>query len=232
MGIKWHDPYAELGGLGASSAQFISVYRALHDIYSKSYSIQKIFRDYLDVAWSGQGLKPSGYDVLAQSMYGCVYLEKHQISTSPYSWCFSELAFIIFHTGQKLATHKHLASITLPKSMSSLTRSVELAHMAFQTANSEQLIRSITTYHHNLLDLNLVAPHTQQILQALQTNPQILAMKGCGAMGADLICILMEKQHFSDLYHEIPQRYGKIMATHLDLTENATTHALQEKCLT
>jgi hypothetical protein len=57
------------------------------------------------------------------------------------------------------------------------------ANEAFELVDSDQLIHSINAYHQKLFTLNLVAAHSLTLIQDLKTNPEILAIKGCGAFG-------------------------------------------------
>ncbi len=221
IGLQWHDPYAGRGGLGASSAQFLSVYHAVHEGYEKPYTMTDLIQDYQAVSWRGHGLKPSGYDVLAQSAYGCVYLNQRAIRARPFTWCFSDLAFILVHTQQKLATHHHLESIALPDQLHTLENLVSDAHHAFQTQNSAQLVDAVNAYHQNLLGMRLVAKHTQHMMEQLQGHSSILAMKGCGAMGSDLLCVLVASNDLSLVCHHIEQTFGMIIATSTDLATQA-----------
>lgn len=104
--LSWRDPYAGLGGLGASSAQFVGAYRAYCSQQNILFSADKMLETYFQFAWSGKGECPSGYDVLAQIEEQCVLIQQH--CAISYAWPFSDLGFILLHTNQKLATHEHL----------------------------------------------------------------------------------------------------------------------------
>ncbi|WP_229776915.1 hypothetical protein, partial [Alicyclobacillus cellulosilyticus] len=60
-GLSFYDPYHGLGGMGASSAQFIGAYLAsLTD--SEPVHVSSLLETYFNYAWNGKGLCPSGYD--------------------------------------------------------------------------------------------------------------------------------------------------------------------------
>lgn len=215
--LKWEDPYGGLGGMGASSAQFVGTYLADTFLNQVSPTQEAMLQAYHRVAWRGQGLKPSGYDVLAQSLSGCVYLSPENNDYETYDWRFDDLAFILVHTGQKLATHRHLQTIVLPHNTTPLTETIQLAKQAFDESNSTYLIQSVNKYYQHLLSMNLVSEHSKQLVQTLGQNPEILAIKGCGAMGADVVLILTPKEKYTQLQKKLSDQGLKILATHENL---------------
>ena len=186
--LTWHDPYHGIGGLGASSAQFLGAYWASHSPWDQN----ALLKAYWDCSWQkGCGVRPSGYDVLAQASSGCVYLHGHTQKPVSYNWPFKDIAFILLHTGDKLPTHEHLQTIRLAKVMNALSSIVLSGKEAFEGANSEQLIDAVKRYHLALTALNLVANRTQEQLMQLMSDQDVLACKGCGAMGADVLLVLV-----------------------------------------
>ena len=189
--LSWHDPYHGLGGFGASSAQFLGAYYAQAFLKDKSVDRDALLNAYFDCSWSGEGLRPSGYDVLAQHMQGCVYLHREQNEYVSFAWPFLDVSFILIHTGHKLQTHQHLKQLILPDTMERLTSLVGMAKEAFITADAEQLIDAVNGYHTHLHQLQWVAPHTVSRIEQLRQDPDVLAVKGCGAMGADVLLVLV-----------------------------------------
>ena len=193
-GLLWSDPYQGRGGMGASSAQFLGAYLADAYRQKKTLNSTTMLAEYMRVAWSGAGLRPSGYDVLAQASEGCVFIHQEQACYTSHAWDFHDLAFILVHTGQKLATHDHLKHVQLPESMVSLASLVLFAREAFQRSDGGQLIDAVNAYQAELSRMRLVAPHTQDQLDRLSQEPHLLAMKGCGAMGADVLLLLVPSE--------------------------------------
>ncbi len=204
LGLTWHDPYHGIGGMGASSAEFLGVYQAInstHQVQTKA-----LLETYLRIAYSGKGTAPSGYDVLAQNSNGCVFIDNQQ-KTSSYAWPFADLAFILVHTEKKIATHQHLERFTEIKQAEKLNELVLGAQQAFVSKNSQQLINSINSYYKILLDLDLVAPHTQNIIKQLLSESDLLAAKGCGALGADIILLIVPFSQQEKWQKEILPKY-------------------------
>lgn len=99
-GLSWFDPYQGRGGLGASSAQFIGAYLACSNSLHASPSADDLLNAYFEYAWNGEGLRPSGYDVLAQAKHGCVYINRRKHIIECYQWAFADIGFILLHSGK------------------------------------------------------------------------------------------------------------------------------------
>lgn len=166
QGLLWHDPYAGRGGLGASSAQFLASYLAGCFINDTAPDLNKMLGAYYESSWYGKGLRPSGYDVIAQSQQGCVYINKQQKKIKSYDWPFQDLSFFLIHTGVKLATHHHLqdSTLPLPDQIDYLSFLVDEAKQAFEQNDSTKLITVINSYHQKLTELNLVAEHSLKFI--------------------------------------------------------------------
>ena len=191
--LIWRDPYEGKGGLGASSAQFLGVYLASCDLLHLKPSHKVLLDAYYQSSWRGEGLRPSAYDLLAQSQHRCVYINRQQGIMHSYDWVFEDIAFLLVHSGQKLMTHDHLKQIGLPDSMHDLFVVAESAKMAFEQRCSQQLIAAVDAYQQLLTVKGLMAQSSLEYLDALKSNKNILTAKGCGAMGADVLLLIIEK---------------------------------------
>lgn len=217
--IEWSDPYQGCGGLGASSAQFIGSYLASCLLKNTTTSLKEMLEAYYQCAWNGLGLRPSGYDVIAQTLHGCVYINKqnHQIKT--YAWPFSDLSFFLVHTGVKLATHHHLQKATLPENVEHLSKLVDKAKEAMERKNSSVFIACINDYHHELVQLNLVAEHSLELIHKFKQYPEVLAIKGCGALGSDMLLIITSPNQRASLRTRLEGNNKKILATEMELVQ-------------
>lgn len=217
QGLLWHDPYQGRGGLGASSAQFLAVYLACSYLLHVTPNRKAMLDAYYQSAWRGDGLKPSGYDVLAQSQHRCVSINRQRNVIKTYDWVFKDISFLLLHSGQKLATHYHLQRATLPSSINQLAVTVDLAEAAFEQRNSEWLIQAVNTYQQQLADLHLVAPHSLHHLNAFRAQPDVLAAKGCGALGADVLLLVVPSNCLKTKVKELRLEGWTILATSDDL---------------
>ena len=159
---------------------------------------------------------------MAQSRHGCVYIHRERDQCQTYVWPFHDLAFILLHTGQKLATHQHLESLTLTDEIEQLAAIVLSAKLAFESAESTRLIEAVNAYHQRLLQLGLVASHSLALIELLQKNTDILAIKGCGAMGADVLLLLVPANRLTYCCNNLSAMGLKMLATseHLHLLDS------------
>lgn len=215
-GLSWSDPYDECGGLGASSAQFVAAWYAASSLHNKQGTLLDAYYDY---CWSGQGLRPSGYDVIAQSQHQCVYINQQQQHHETFAWPFTELGFLLVHSGKKMATHHHLQAAQLPVSMNHLSLIVEKTKQAFRSQSSQGVINGINDYHKALSELGLVAEHTQQQIAAFKNRFPLSAIKGCGAMGADVLLLAGSPTLLRQVQQTLSEEGWRILATQQDIFE-------------
>ncbi len=217
QGLVWKDPFEGRGGLGASSAQFLSVYLAACALNQKSPSLNNMLEIFYKVAWTGIGLRPSAYDVIAQSQQGCVFINKQKNIIQTYLWPFNNLSFFLIHTGLKLATHHHLQEITLPQDIHLLSNIVDKGHEAFKQNDDILLLDCINLYHRKLDELQLVARHSLDLIHALQNHSEVLAIKGCGALGADVLLLVCARANKNTLKNKLLSQNLEVLATESEL---------------
>lgn len=217
IGFKWQDPYLGLGGLGASSAQFLGIYLAYCYFSKVQFDENELLTNYFHCAYLGEGSKPSGYDVLAQTMDKCVYINRNKNLLQSYTWPFTNLGFLLIHTNKKLATHEHLKNINLPTTLPELSELVKQAHLAFEAANANLLIKTINEYQRQLEKLDLSSSHCIDLIQGFREDANVLAVKGCGALGADLILLIMPLEYIENKVSNLQNNGFKVLATHVQL---------------
>lgn len=211
-GLAWFDPYNGCGGLGASSAQFVGAWLASCDLRHLSVNKHALLESYHRYAWQGQGLRPSGYDVIAQSERQCVYINQQRQQYEIMAWPFDDLAFLLVHSGKKMATHHHLQEAALPDT-ESLSLIVERAKQAFLHQKANEIIAAVNHYHQALSEINLVAPHSIEQITTLKNRFDIAAMKGCGAMGADVFLMIDTVSHLQQIQQVLHNEDWQVLAT-------------------
>lgn len=225
-GLDWHDPYHGCGGLGASSAQFLGAYFATSYLNQQSPNQAEMLDAYWQCAWNGQGIRPSGYDVIAQSLSGCVHINRgeHRCWSSP--WPFDDLGFMLVHTGNKIATHDHLQAMQLTQHIEPLNQLVRMANRAFELVDGDLLIEAINGYYHALLKMDLVHEETQHLIERFLELDGVLAIKGCGALGADVILMITRRSALPALQHSIQGPKSCLLATdsNLSTAPNVDSH--------
>lgn len=208
-----YDPYLGRGGLGASSAEFILAYRQL---YPEATDLEHLYRCYQTYAYQGQGMPPSGYDVLAQTKQGCVMVQSNPLNIRECGWNFEELGFVLLHTGKKLATHEHLGQLQ-ELAWKKLIPDLERACQAILEIEVDVFLAAIHGFGQQLAQLGLVAKHTQVILDELNQHLPLLAAKGCGAMGADVVVLFSLRKDIDYIVEFLNQTSYLVLATQQDL---------------
>lgn len=210
----WHDPYAGIGGLGASSAQFLGAYLA--NTVTETLNHDALLHAYWQCAKHAKQ-KPSGYDVLAQASAGLVYLHHHKEEYQSFGWPFADIGFLLLHTGNKLATHHHLDAVELDKAKleQTLTPIVERAKAAIKIKSAKHFIAAINDYARALDALDLVCDETRALLKTLSS--EVLAAKGCGAMGADVLLLVLPKDKIKTKQEALHKQGFKVLASDEDL---------------
>jgi mevalonate kinase len=218
------DPHHGRGGLGASSAQFLLVYQAIHGLTSSTpidwqpADIAELLACYHRHAWSGQGVKPSGADVIAQAVGQVCQYTREPFSLRSAPWPFDDVAFIIAHTGNKLATHQHLSDVPAYPG-EALEAIAQAAIASFHQGQAAAFVQAVQAYADCLADHHLVAEHTRQLLTKLRPLPGVLAGKGCGAMGADTLLILARPAAIASLTDWLRQHCLTPVAYAQDISE-------------
>jgi mevalonate kinase len=217
-----NDPYHKKGGLGASSAEFLLAYRHFFD--EQQIGLEHLHQSYIACVAKDAGRPPSGYDLLAQTGFGCSLVESRPFKVSSFDWHFLDLGFVLIHTNKKLATHEHLKNVGVDLDWRRLMNSCEMGCDAYLNRDSEQWIKATHHFYQALLNQNLVTPYTQHLIAECQKDMPILAAKGCGALGADVIVLYVLKEQRLNVCEQLNQRNLEILATdahlHIKSQEN------------
>lgn len=241
--LDFFDPHENAGGFGASAAQYTMILIAneflqfyFHEKVSfaefsqqttNQWSLTNI--DYPQIVADYQGLSAdipnkkigSGADVIAQLTGAITYFHAAKNSVQTFAWPFADLDFLLIHTGNKIATHQHLAQLNQ-------LNTTEFAHIthrtyqAFQQSNAKDFIAGIQDYGQALTKAQLTHPLTQTLLAKIHALPQVLAAKGCGALGADVLLLLCAAENAPQLRAWTETQSFKIIASRKDLTQGLT----------
>ena len=213
--LQFFDPYYGMGGFGLSSAQFIMVY-ALRELINhpspaacsvdlshkgrgenpclSASEIDTFLNIYQELAWNGVGLAPSGADCISQIHGNICYYHKNTQKINTLEWPFLEIDFCLLHTGHKINTHQHLQEISLDIIPAhELGKLVLAGYSALSSQDSDSLIRIITEYSALQKSAGLLAMTSQDLLNIIKKSKGVLAAKGCGALGSDVILVLLER---------------------------------------
>lgn len=200
--LSFVDPHQGRGGWGASTAQFLTAFvlnewRESCELETlKSLSLSRLLEAYWKYAWNGEGHRPSGADLVSQYKGSLTFFERLTGHVGVYGWTFADIDFALIPTGKKLATHEHLKGLQ-DFDATALERALRTVQTALTSGDSQAFVEGIRANGKALADLGFVAPHTQQLIADYLQKPGVLAAKGCGALGADVVLVVFEKK--SDL---------------------------------
>lgn len=210
--LMWSSPYPQ-GGFGGSTAEFLACYQHYYQQTKNNAftgtpdNLNDLYKTYITYAYHGIGVPPSGADLIAQTQKKIVYVQKEStyngFSIIQNDWPFQNLSLLLFKTPYKLATHHYLATLNTDKKnnlpdFSVLFDLTQKGYQALHEKNQAAFIDTINAYAIELDKLDLTAAPTQQLLERLRTHPACLAIKGCGAMGADVIAVMVPRSQEKD----------------------------------
>lgn len=182
----FYDPYEGLGGFGASGAEFVikANKQGMVDVW-------KVLEGY-----KKQGFMGSGADVVSQWMGGMTYFYSAKHIIQKLFWPFPDLYIGLIHTGYKIKTHEHLENLNLNNlDLNGLAKIVLECIDNITHKNQDLFLKNIVDYGLALNKLGLVAEQSLKLIDKLLKNKIILAAKGCGAMGADVVLVIIHKQN-------------------------------------
>jgi mevalonate kinase len=194
--IEFSDPHQGLGGLGASSAQFALCYAAIHGLKSIEYRSEHwlaLQREFRNLTKTSDERQPSGADLISQLAGGLILYNGTSNSVEKLNWGFPELTFTLVRTGQKVQTHRHLATeFEVPRD--EMQAEVAKACEALESKNEEKFIDAVNSYAEVLFESGLTASATVKLLARMRKESELfLGLKGCGALGADVILAVHSK---------------------------------------
>jgi mevalonate kinase len=211
--LEFYDPHMGRGGWGASTAQFLTCYALLQwqdatVIESeKDFDTHKMVNAYRELAWNGHGIPPSGADLVGQLEGGITYFDRKRGQISQLKWGFHDLEFFLVPTGNKVPTHEHIAKIGAV-----VTEDLEVVVRQIQESmihhNKERFIEGINLFAQELDRRQWVYPKTKELLEQYRAIPGVRAAKGCGALGADVVFVAVEKDK-SVLFEALLKDSGK-----------------------
>jgi mevalonate kinase len=198
--LQFYDPHQGRGGWGGSTAEFallhsfFKIQKSLFADTPELIDLRQVWTDYREISsFEGQKAeqKPSGADLIAQMQGGLTLFDRANGKIDQFLWPFKNLGFLLFRTKNKIPTHHHLQSLGNFSGLA-LGRAMDHILSGLQLQCATDFIDGINAYSQELEQLGFLAEQSQTVLKNIQ-HPSILAKKGCGAMGADVICVFYEK---------------------------------------
>ncbi|MDR3187017.1 MAG: hypothetical protein LBT63_01120 [Holosporaceae bacterium] len=194
LSIRFTDPFNGAGGLGASSAQFVLLYKLYLRLSGGNFDAKSFLEEYRTLATCGTAsLKPSGADCLTQCYNHSICFSPHDGSVGKIEWDFPHLDFAIFRTGFKVVTHEHLRELR-PMDVSELKEFSSGALQSFVDGDEDSLVENVQNFFNALKEMRLVLEQISNLVEKILKLDGVLAAKGCGAMGADTIITIFFRE--------------------------------------
>ena len=220
--IELLDPHGGRGGFGASTAQFAALHVLLQMQESAwteaqmDIDVRHAWTDYRNIC-ENCGISPSGADLIGQLTGGLTFFERTAGRLEMFAWPFENLKFVLVRTNQKLSTHEHL--LEKPKIDDEKFRpAMKMIEAGLVKLDANHFIEGIQKFSKELEVHQLVAANTLNLLTDLN-SASVLAAKGCGAMGADVIALFFESRNSGEVYERINTMGLEIVAS----SENVTS---------
>lgn len=236
--IHFRDDFS-LGGLGASTAQFLAVY-VLNEYRENCLTggeryldHQQLLKAYTACAWNGEGYPPSGADLIGQERGYLTVIDKAAGRMSGHSWSFQNIGFTLVHTGVKLATHEHLKTVLnfditeMQSAFSLLQLSLDQQAGLNVEEREAKFIEGIHGYAQALQKQKLTAPHSLAFLDEVRQLQGVRAAKACGAMGSDVLFMVTNKNQTEALNKYLASKNLKIIATEASISDGLQLRVLK-----
>lgn len=213
------------GGFGKSTAEFIFAYLEKN----KSAHLNSIVNAYLDLYQDQNRLsqKPSGADLVIQSLGHVVHVKSKKSDSVSLQWPFAQQGFFLVSTGLKIATHDHLMNLDRKK-LAGLSELSQAVAQTFVSTNSQAFIEGLTAWKATLIERDLIHPEAANLMSHLQEKmaarlQKDFIIKQCGAFGADVMIIIFENDKKNDIRSILIENNLNIVASESDLMNGALT---------
>lgn len=188
--LKFEDPHQGLGGFGGSGAEFTLLHALGTWIQTgggRLSTSEELLNDFAVCDRSGA----SGADVATQSAGGVTVYDRARKRAVARDWPFPAVDGIIVRTGHKLNTHEHLRTLS-ENQITAIKTASEAVVDAFEEPDPSRFVETVRLLQDELIHQKLQADFTQKLIRRLSAGPGVLAAKGCGAMGADTLLLLID----------------------------------------
>ncbi len=205
-----------VGGFGQSTAEFIFAWLKKNT----DYDLVKIFNDYLQL-FNNDNLKkirPSGADLVTQVIGKVTYFCSDIAKSKQMVWPFADLSFYIISTGLKIKTHEHLEKLDRTK-LAELIPLSDSVIQSFTEKNKMSFIQNLKKWSAILNQFNLIHSKVLDLKNKLEVNDDILLVKPCGALGADVCLVFFDKQKKESVQKFLTHNKIQIQASEDDLCE-------------
>ncbi len=201
--FQFEDPFHGEGGFGASTAQFAMAYLA-HSLNAGEdhVSWNQAWNLYRELSCD-EPLLPSGADLVAQWQGGVSFFDPSERHYKNFGSEFDWSSLLVFSTtsqaGRKVPTHEHLKILSdqgfldnSGETFSMLKQSLLTGMSAIRSHDLRGFGEVMDQYADILSQFGLEVKATSEDRQALRKLPDVLGVKGAGALQSDAILVLMK----------------------------------------
>jgi mevalonate kinase len=210
--MEFFDPHKGRGGFGASGAEIlllVALRRVLAKLALEPFAIlEEVEEIKRELGWT----LGSGYDVLSQTTGLVSSIEKTSKKIESKDWPFPNLGWVLLRGPEKVATHSHLADVKIANSHE-LEKAAGFAVEAFRKKDEMEFLQGIANFYKELRSQELVHKNVLTIVDELIDVDGVLAAKGCGALGADMILVIYQKESENSVLTKLSKRYEVIPTT-------------------
>ncbi len=199
--LVWRDPFEGRGGMGESTASFVAVAQWLSKMGILSGDSRALWHLYQKLAGGADpsvGLPPSGADLLAQAE-GTWLL----VGPTPQFVPFVEprlasqlLVFSATHLpDRKVRTHEHLQKIDRELALKIRQQTADVMARAVSAIiknDAPTFGAALGEFAEVLFNNDLEHPKSTEIRRELAGDRRVLGVKGCGALMADTLIVLLD----------------------------------------
>jgi mevalonate kinase len=203
LSIDFRDPHGGIGGFGASSAQFTTLYKLYLYLTQQKFDLKSFLDVYRTCSKKKDehAIPPSGADCLVQYQNQHIFFNSSSQHIKNVQWNFVGASFSIFRTKLKIATHSHLRQLNPinQRNVCELDEFVKKVEQSFSTNDVNLLVLNTQKFFEKLEDLGLVVKDTSESVEAFLNTDGVLAAKGCGAMSADTIIVIHKTEKLANV---------------------------------
>ncbi|MBC7419451.1 MAG: hypothetical protein H7328_01870 [Bdellovibrio sp.] len=215
--VQISDPYSQ-GGFGKSTAEFFAVVF----LKLRKNNFTEIRKNYIDL-YAPEKVKPSGADLAFQYFGHVCEANLRENKFESFRWPFAELDFLIVATGLKIATHDHLAALDLD-CIKHLPEISDQVIQAFKKESVLEFLAAMKIWTEALESAGLTHENSLKIKNLLKDNKDILLVKPCGALGADVLLVFCKSSHSDRVAEFVKHKNLKVVATGRDLCEGIVSY--------
>ena len=128
-------------------------------------------------------------------------------------WPFKTISWSIYRTGLHSQTHQILTRIK-PDQAQIMSTLVTQTKTALDTIDEPLFINNIQSYHQFMQQFQCYHPDLNPLWKHISSIHEVLAFKGCGALGMDTFIVLYHPDHEAKIHHQLDASFKRMAHTH------------------